>query len=118
MDFRRHGSLCRRYSIAGLATQLSGRERRRCIGLPENRLPVVGGFSQGSAGEDLRRIRRERYVPATERIDEQAQLERLLRRRAEVRGWSRIDAVLPEHGPGRVFSPRRVELPRQELPAV
>ncbi len=44
---------------------------------------------QRSAGEDLRRIRRVRYVPTAERVDHRAELERLLRRRKEVRGWAR-----------------------------
>ena len=33
---------------------------------------------------------------------------RLLHRRAELRGWARADAVLSEHGPGRVLCPGRV----------
>ena len=40
----------------------------------------------GLSGEDLRRIRRERYVPAAERVDQRAELERVLRRLAVLRG--------------------------------
>ena len=39
---------------------------------------------------------------------ERAELERLLRRRKEVRGWAREHAVLPEHRPGTLLCPGRV----------
>src|SRR5580692_3937120 len=109
MDHGRHGALRRRYPVARLGTQLSRRERRRCTCLPEQGLPVLGSSGGRTAGEDLRRIRRERYVPTAERVDQGADLEPILRRLAVLRGraWLRItrgrgreDAVLSEHGPG------------------
>ena len=68
-------------------------------------LPVLGSGGRRSVGEALRRIRRERYVPAAERVDQRAELDRILRRRAEVRGWAGADPLLSEHGPGRVLCP-------------
>ncbi len=69
-------------------------------------------FSEAAAAglppEDLRRIRRERYVQATEREDHRADLETVLRRLEGFRAWEREDTLLSEHGPGRVLSPGSV----------
>src|ERR1039458_380396 len=117
MDPGGHGALRRRHPVAGLGPQLSGRERRRCTRVSEQRLPVLGSLGRRSASEDLRRIHRERYVPTAERVVRDArrtELEPVLRRLAVLRGraWLRTtwdrgreDAVLPERDPGRVLYP-------------
>ena len=71
-------------------------------------LPVLKRGGGRSDGEDLRRVRRKRHFQTAERIEKGAELERLLHRRPELRGWAREDAVLSEHGPGRVLGPGRV----------
>src|SRR5271166_1627810 len=117
MAHRGPGALRRRHPVARLEPQLSRRERRRFTRLSEQGLPVLGSGGRRSVGEDLRRIRRERYIQTAERVDQRAELEPVLRRLAVLRGgawlrssWDpgREDAVLSEHGPGRVLSPGRV----------
>ena len=61
----------------------------------EQGLPVLGSGGRRSAGEDLRRIRRVRYVPTAERVDQRAELERVLRRLARTSrlGWRRRSTI-------------------------
>src|SRR5262249_46645419 len=85
---------------------------------PEKGLRVVGGFGQRSAGKNLRGIRRVRYLPAAQWIDQRTQLERVLRRRQEIRGWARENALPSEHRHCTLLSSSRIELPGCKLPDV
>ena len=90
VDHGRHRAFADDIRFAGLGAELSGRKRGRCAGLSEQGFPVLRSGGGRAVGEALRRVRGERYVPATEWVDAGAELEPVLRRLAVLRGRTEL----------------------------
>ena len=80
----------------------------RVMHSPIERGIPVRKLGKGFAGEDLRRICRERKLPAAGRVDRVSPAGAIYTRLAELRDWSRADAVLPGHDHLGVFCPGRI----------